>query len=43
MTEPTRSDLQRVRTWLDGEVRVSRKLLVAGAVLILVLAGVALD
>jgi hypothetical protein len=38
-----RSDLQRAGDWLNGETRISRKLLVAGCVLLLVLFGVALD
>lgn len=42
-TDRQRSDLQRAGDWLNGEVRVSRKILVAGAVLALILVGVALD
>jgi hypothetical protein len=40
---PPRSDLQRAGDWLNGETRVSRKLLVAGGVLVVILLGVALD
>ena len=43
MKETPRSDLQRVGDWLAGEVRVSRKVLVAGGVVILILLGIALD
>jgi hypothetical protein len=42
-TDPQRSDLQRAGDWLNGETRISRKVLVAGAVLLLILLGVALD
>ncbi|WP_349359292.1 hypothetical protein [Stappia sp.] len=42
-TETGRSDLQRAGDWLNGDIRVSRKVLVAGGVLLLVLLGVALD
>ena len=37
------TDLQRAGAWLDGEVRLSRKILVAGGLLVLVLLGIALD
>ncbi len=40
---PQQTDLQRASEWLSGEVKVSRKILVAGGVLLLVLLGVALD
>jgi hypothetical protein len=42
-TDSHRSDLQRAGDWLNGETRISRKVLVAGAVLLLILLGVALD
>lgn len=42
-TETNRSDLQRAGDWLNGETQISRKVLVAGAVLLLILLGVALD
>ena len=41
--EPGHGDLRRAGEWLSGEVRVSRKLLVAGGLLLLILFGVALD
>lgn len=41
--ETNRSDLQRAGDWLNGETRISRKVLVLGAVLLLILLGVALD
>ena len=44
MQEQKRTDLERARAWLSGDVRVSRKaLLVLGGVIMLVLLGVALD
>lgn len=43
MNEQQQTDLQRAGEWLSGEVRVSRKLLVAGGLLLLILVGVALD
>lgn len=43
MNEHHKTDLQRAGDWLSGEVRVSRKLLVAGGLLLLILVGVALD
>ncbi len=43
MKDQSRTDLQRMSDWLAGEVLVSRKLLVAGGVVLLVLAIVALD
>jgi hypothetical protein len=43
MNDRKRPDLQRVRDWLDGETLVSRKILVAGGILLLILVGVALD
>ncbi len=38
-----RSDLQRAGDWLSGEVRVSRMIIIAGGILLLILIGVALD
>ncbi len=45
MNEPNRTDLQRAGDWLSGEieVRVSRKLIVAAGLVLLVLVGVAID
>jgi hypothetical protein len=43
MNEQKQTDLERARTWLSGDVRVSRKALVLGGVIMLVLLGVALD
>jgi hypothetical protein len=43
MKEQNQTDLQRAGEWLSGEVRVSRKVLVLGGVVMLVLLGVALD
>lgn len=43
MSDEGRSEVRRVSDWLSGEVRVSRKVLVAGAVLIAILFGIALD
>jgi hypothetical protein len=43
MNEQLQTGLQRVTEWLSGEERVSRKLLVAGGILLLILLGVALD
>ena len=45
MDEQSRSDLQRAGEWLSQEVtiRVSRKVLVAAGLAVLVLIGVALD
>lgn len=41
----TDTDLQRASEWLSGEtqIRVSRKILVAGGILLLVLLGIAID
>ena len=41
--ETPQSDLQRLSDWLNGEVTVSRKVLAAGAVILMLLFGVALD
>lgn len=43
MNQHQPSGLERAGEWLTGEVRVSRKVLVAGGVLILILLGIALD
>lgn len=43
MNDQPRTDLMRLRDWLSGEVRISRAVLVAGGVLLLALAGIALD
>jgi len=43
MNEHRQTDLQRAGDWLSGEVRVSRKILVAGGILLAILFGVALD
>ena len=43
MNDHQQTELQRVGEWLSGEVRVSRKLLVTGGILLLVLFGIALD
>jgi hypothetical protein len=43
MNDHRKTDLQRAGEWLSGEVRVSRRLLVAGGILILILLGIALD
>lgn len=37
------TDFDRFRIWLGGEVRVTRAILVGGALVALVLAGIALD
>lgn len=37
------SDLQRIGRWLEGEVTVSRKILVAGTIILFLLSGIALD
>lgn len=42
-TQHPKTDLMRLQTWLSGEVRVSRAVLAAGGVLLLIVAGVALD
>lgn len=42
-TDLQRSDLQRAGDWLNGETRISRRVMVAGAILLVILLGVALD
>ncbi len=42
-TNLQKTDMQRAGAWLNGEVQLSRKVLVAGGVLLLVLLGIALD
>lgn len=39
----TETDLQQLRTWLRGEVRMTRAIPVTCGMLLLVVAGVALD
>ena len=41
----TDTDIQRAGEWLSGEtqIRVSRKILLAGGILLLVLLGIAID
>lgn len=41
--EPSKTDIQRMGEWLSGDVRVSRKILVAGAAVLLAFTGTALD
>ena len=43
MNEPQQTNLQRAGEWLSGDVRVPRKVLVAGALMLLVFFGLALD
>lgn len=43
MNDQPRTDLQRMGDWLAGDITISRKILVAGAVLLAVLAIIALD
>ena len=43
MSEEPKSEFERLSEWLSGEVRVSRKLLLAGGVFALILLGIAFD
>ena len=45
MSEQPQTDLQRAGAWLaqEVEIRVSRRILVAGGLVLLLLAGIALD
>lgn len=43
MNEQQQTDRQSAGTWLSGEVRVPRQLLLAGGILLLILFGIALD